>query len=190
MTTETAEQPQSDATVWHVMMSLDGYIAARGDSMDWVAAHGPAGPMVDEIRDTTGAVLAGRRWHDIATQRFNGRAGIYGGKWSGPVFVLTHTAPSDPPDKEIRFLSGPIEDVVHTAREAAGGRRLGIFGADVARQALAAGLLDEIAVHLAPVLLGGGIRLYGGHGEMTVPLRRIEATLSPQLTDLRFRVLR
>jgi dihydrofolate reductase len=177
-------------TVWHVTMSLDGYIAGPEDAMDWAMGHGSAGPVAGEIRDTTGAILAGRRWHDVAMARFGGRAGIYGGQWHGPVFVLTHQAPNDPPDTEITFLSGPIEDAVAAARDAAGERRLGIFGAAVARQMLDAGLLDEIVVHIAPVLLGAGVRLYGEGGASRVPLERIDATLSPQLTDLHFRVTR
>jgi dihydrofolate reductase len=190
MTSETAEQSEPDATVWHVTMSLDGYIAGVDGAMNWVAGHGPAGPVADEIRDTTGAILAGRRWHDTAMEHFSGRAGIYGGNWDGPVLVLTHEPPSDPPDREIKFVAGPIEDAVAAARDEAGGRRLGIFGAGVARQVLDAGLLDEIVVHIAPVLLGSGVRLYGDHGASTVVLQRTEATLSPQLTDLRFRVVR
>lgn len=179
-------------TVWHITMSLDGFIAGFDDAIDWAFGHGPAGPLANQIRDATGAILAGRRWHDLALARSGGRAGIYGGEWNGPVFVLTHHPPSDPPDPEIRFVSGPIDDALSVAREAAGARGLGIFGATVARQALAAGLLDEIAVHLVPILLGSGVRLYGD-GPGTVPpvrLERIGGTLSPQITDLHFRVLR
>jgi hypothetical protein len=83
-------------TVWHTTMSLDGYIAGPGDTMDWAQGHGPAGPVAEEIRDATGAILAGRRWHDVAMERYGARAGIYGGQWNGPVLVLTHEPPSDP----------------------------------------------------------------------------------------------
>jgi dihydrofolate reductase len=176
--------------IWHVTMSVDGFIAGPDDTMDWAFGHGPAGPVADELVQTTGAILAGRRWHDSAMALHDGRAGIYGGAWTGPVLVLTHHAPADPPDPEIRFVGGPIEDAVAHAREAAGGKHVGIFGAQTARQCLDAGLLDEIVIHLAPVLLGDGVRLYGGPGFPRVQLERIDATLSPQLTDLRFRVRR
>ena len=49
--------------------------------MDWAQGHGPAGPMEAEVRDATGAILAGRQWHDVAMERHGGRAGIYGGQW-------------------------------------------------------------------------------------------------------------
>jgi dihydrofolate reductase len=174
---------------WHVTMSLDGYIAGPDDAMDWAFGHGPHGPVAEEMRAATGAILAGRRWHDGAMAKHRGRAGIYGGDWDGPVLVLTHRPPDDPPDPEIMFVSGPIEDAVAQARAAAGGRSVGIFGANTARQALDAGLLDEIVVHVAPVLLGDGVRLYGD-GAAQVALERIDATLSPQLADLRYRVKR
>ena len=174
---------------WHVTMSLDGYIAGPDDATDWAFGHGPAGPVADELLASTGAILAGRRWHDGAMAKHDGRAGIYGGRWSGPVLVVTHRPPDDPPDPEITFVSGPIDHAVAEARKAAGGRSVVIFGASTARQALDAGLLDEIIVHLAPVLLGDGVRLYGD-GAPQVELERIDATLSPQLTDLRFRVRR
>ena len=177
-------------TIWHVTMSLDGFIAGPDDTMDWAFGHGPAGPVGDELVETTGAILAGRRWHDVAIDRYDGRRGIYGGAWDGPVLVLTHDPPPDPPDPGIAFVSDGIEAAVAAAHTAAGGKRVGIFGASIARQCLDAGLLDELVVHVAPVLLGDGVRLYGGGGAGRVALERIDATISPQLTDLRFRVVR
>jgi dihydrofolate reductase len=81
-----------------------------------------------------------------------------------------------------------IEHAVATARAAADGRNLVIFGANTARQSLETGLLDEIVVHLAPVLLGDGVRLHGGPGVGRVDLERTAVDQSGQLTDLRFRV--
>ncbi|HMI72806.1 MAG TPA: dihydrofolate reductase family protein [Solirubrobacteraceae bacterium] len=178
--------------VWHVTMSLDGFIAGPDDAMEFGRGHasGP-NPIADDVRNATAAILAGRRWHDVATERHDGRRGIYGGAWSGPVLVLTHRPHDASPDPEIRFVSGPIEDAVATARQAAGGAgHVGVFGADVGRQCIEAGLLDEIVVHIAPVLLGDGIRLYGSPGASMVALERTALTESGQLTNLRFRVRR
>ena len=182
----------TSTTIWHVTMSLDGFITGPDDdTIGWTAGYGGVGPMADEVARTTGAILAGRRWHDVATAKYDGRAGIYGGHYTGRVLVLTHTPPADPPDPEIVFVSGSIEDAVAKAHEAANGKRVGIFGANVAGQVIAAGLLDEIVAHVVPVLLGDGVRLYGsGAADPTVRLERIDATLSPQITDLRFRVIR
>ena len=175
---------------WHVTMSLDGFIAGPDDSMDWArGGGGEPNPIADSVRTGTGAILAGRRWHDVAMRKYDGVAGIYGGEWSGPVFVLTHR-PEDQPGEGVTFLSGSVEDAVATTGAAAGGRGIGIFGASLAAQCIEAGLLDEIVVHVAPLLLGDGVRLYGAPGAQRVDLERIESRCSGQLTDLRFRVVR
>jgi dihydrofolate reductase len=185
--------PQSDGrVVWHVTMSLDGFIAGQDDAMDFAWGHGSGtNAIAREVMSATAAILAGRRWHDVAMERYDGRRGIYGGAWSGPVLVLTNRPQDASPDPEIRFVSGPIEDAVAAAREAAGGAgRVGVFGASVARQCIEVGLLDEIVVHLAPLLLGEGVRFYGGSGAGQVALERTALTRTGQLTNLRFRVRR
>jgi dihydrofolate reductase len=105
------------------------------------------------------------------------------------VFVLTHRPPEAPADPEIRFLSGGVHHAVATAA-AAEGRSVGIFGASVAGQCLQAGLLDEVVVHLAPVLLGDGVRFHGGAGVARVDLERTAVAASGQVTDLCFRVVK
>jgi dihydrofolate reductase len=170
-------------------MSLDGFIAGPDDAMDWAFRSSGPSRIADQVMNTTGAILAGRRWHDVATAKYSGRRGIYGGKWDGPVFVLTHRPPEDPEDPEITYLDTELEDAVATARQAAGSKNLEIFGANVAAQCLDAGLIDEMVVHVAPVLLGDGVRLYGVAGERTpVELERTELDESGQLASLRYRV--
>jgi dihydrofolate reductase len=175
--------------VWHITMSVDGYIAGPGDDMGWMGDYELESPVGEEVIDNTGAILAGRRWHDLAIERWEGRHGIYGGHWTGPVFVITHEPPAEPPDPEITFVSDGIDQAIAAAREAAAGRDVGILGANTAQQAVAGGLLDELVIHLVPLLLGGGIRLFGP-GLEPVRLERLSAGLSGDATDLRFRVLR
>ncbi len=136
------------------------------------------------------AILAGRRWYDVATSRAGGREGIYGGAWSGPVFVITHHPPAASDDAAITFLSGGIRNAVAATLAAAEGKNIVILGANTARQCLAAGLVDEILIHMVPVLLGGSIRLYGSPGAGRVNLERIGVGQSGQVTDLRFRVVK
>src|SRR3954452_24455905 len=144
------------------MMSLDGFVTGPDDAMEWAFGHGGPNRLADEEMQSTGAILAGRRWYDVATERYNGRQGIYGGKWDGPVFVLTHRASDhDVSDPGITLLAEEIGSAVAIAREAAGPKNLEIFGANVAAQCLDHGLIDEIVVPVSPVLLGGGVRLYG-----------------------------
>jgi dihydrofolate reductase len=177
-------------TTWHVTMSLDGFIAGPDHAMEWAFGRGDApNSIADSVRTTTGAILAGRRWHDVAVERYDGVAGIYGGAWSGPVLVLTHR-PDEQPGEGVTFISGSIEDAVATTKEAAGDGDIEVFGATTAAQVLEAGLLDEIVVHVAPLLLGDGIRLYGAPGADRVPLERVELGASGGLTSMRFRVMR
>jgi dihydrofolate reductase len=173
--------------LWHVTLSVDGFIAGPDDAMDWAFEYREQSALGDETMKATGAILAGRRWYDVATRKYGGREGIYGGAWTGPVFVLTHR-PASPEDPEIRFLSDGIDEAVATVRSAAKGKSVGVFGANTAQQCLQAGLLDEIVVHLAPVLLGDGVRLYEGRELERVYLERTSVAQSGQLTDLHFRV--
>jgi dihydrofolate reductase len=181
-------------------MSLDGFIAGPGDSMDWVVREWSEegsntrdievqrSTVADDILRSAGAVLGGRRWYDAAQRSYDGVNGIYGGQWRGPVFVLTHRPPDDAAAESVTFLSTPLPDAVRTALEAASGNNVVIFGADLARQCLQARLLDDIVVHLAPVLLGDGVRLYDSTGTDPVTLTRTALATTGQLTDLRFRV--
>ena len=177
-------------TVWHTTMSLDGFITGPDDAMEWAFELGQPSRLADEVMETTGAILGGRRWYDVATERYDGRAGIYGGKWDGPVFVLTHQPPSAPADPEIAFLTDGFEATHAAAAEAAGDKQLELFGASIARQAIEAGLLDEIVVHVAPVLLGDGVRLYGGPGAPRVDLARTTLEDQGEQISVRYSVRR
>lgn len=186
--------------IWHITMSLDGFIAGRDDSMDWAVREWSdegantrdievdRSPIAEEVMGSAGAILGGRRWYEAAERLYDGVAGIYGGQWSGPVFVLTHRPPDKTDEKSVRFLSVPLADAVATARTAADGENVVIFGASLARQCLEEGLLGEIVIHLAPVLLGDGVRLYESLGTKPIVLTRTEVATTGQLTDLRFRV--
>ena len=158
-------------------MSLDGYVADRNDGVaevfDWyfhsgnVEFHtGGSDPMTfkvsepsaEHLRDLTsglGAMLTGRRTFDVA----DGWGGNHA--W-GPAFVLTHHTPTGwpRPNSTVHFVTDGIESAVRQAKAAAGGKSVGVHGADTIQQLLNAGLLDEIAVDVAAVLLGSGVRLF------------------------------
>src|ERR671937_913803 len=174
--------------LWHTMMSLDGFIAGPDDDMSWVFGLDGEddGQTVDEILRGTGALLVGRRTQDVEDRL---QPGFYGGAYRGPFFVLRHNPPSKPPVvKGVtgRFLDVGIEKAVEDAREAADGGDVVVLGANVARQCLEAGLLDEIIVHVAPVLVGDGVRLFdraGGEPVMPNPISSID---EGGMTVLRF----
>jgi dihydrofolate reductase len=142
-----------------------------------------------EVLQGAGAIVGGRRWYDVAVRQFDGYDGIYGGQWKGPVFVLTHRHPDADAHPAITFVSG-LNDAIAAAKVAAAGKAVIVFGANVATQCLRAGLLDEIVIHLVPVLLGDGVRFVDASAVASVPLERTLVARSGQLTDLRFKVRR
>jgi dihydrofolate reductase len=176
------------AVVWHVTMSLDGFIAGPDDAMDWVFDYfsEESNETAGEVIETTGAIIMGRHTYEVEDRY---RQGIYGGAWTGPYFVLTHEPPTDVADWMTgTFIDENIEAAVARATEAAGGKNVGILGANLAKQCLDRGLLDEIVIHLAPVLLGDGVRLFAAPGGQRVRLEPTQVTRTGPLTDLRFRV--
>ena len=158
-------------------MSLDGYVADRNDGVaevfDWYAHSGDvefhtggsdpmtfkvSAPSAQHLRDLwseLGAVLTGRRTFEVA----DGWGGNHA--W-GPAFVLTHDIPAGwpRPDSTVHFVTDGIASAVHKAKAAAAGKNVGVHGADTIQQLLNAGLLDEISIDIAAVLLGSGVRLF------------------------------
>jgi dihydrofolate reductase len=173
-------------TISHHTISLDGFIAGPDDSMDWVFAFGEPTSLGEKTMRRIGAIVAGRRWYELAKERWDGVDRIYGGEWEGPVFVLTHRA-ADEDDTRISFVSGGIEGG-RRCRPGLGRRKgCGDLRGEPHRAVLDAGLLDEIVLHVAPVLLGSGVRLFGDEAAEQ-ELERVSVGEAAQLTDLRFRV--
>ncbi|SFF74031.1 Dihydrofolate reductase [Actinoplanes philippinensis] len=154
-------------------MSLDGFIAGRDGDMSWLdtgTAPGETNPLVAQV----GAVLSGARtYHGDDPNAGTEQEGGYDGQYTGPTIVLTHhVPPSAPPG--VTFADD-LGKAIELAREAAGDRLVSVLGADVARQCIAAGLLDEVLVHLIPVLLGDGVRLFDNPGGDPVRLEVLES---------------
>jgi dihydrofolate reductase len=173
--------------LWHTMMSLDGFIAGPNDDMRWAfGLDGGPSRTIEEVLRSTGALLVGRRTQDVENRL---QPGFYGGAFRGPFFVLRHDPPSEPPVvKGVtgRFINGSIEEAVRLAKKAAGGDDVVVLGANVARQCLEAGLLDEIIVHVAPVLVGDGVRLFARSGGAAVKLTPISSADEGAMTVLRY----
>jgi dihydrofolate reductase len=171
-------------------MSLDGFIAGPGHSMDWGGGRALADFVAPddfaEVAAATGAMLVGRRTWEVGDRMEAEEPGSTDYPFSGPMFLLTHR-PLEPPDPEVTILSGDIGEAVATALDAAGGKNLEILGADVASQCLQRGLVDEILVYVLPVLLGDGIR-FASPGLARTDLEPLSSTRSGDATLLRFRV--
>jgi dihydrofolate reductase len=176
--------------LWHTAMSLDGFIAGPGNAMGWIFPHTGPNPEVDEVIATSGAILAGRNSYDAGRQPGQPpeTRKPFGGGWTGRQFVLTHRPP-DEPDPSVTFLTVPVTEAVATGIGAAGGKDLLVLGARTARQCLEAGLIDEILVHVVPVLLGQGTRLFERTGPL-VDLETLHVGRAGAIANLRYRVPR
>jgi dihydrofolate reductase len=153
-------------------MSLDGFIAGPGGDMAWLAPYVGPDPVAGALVPRIGALLVGARtFRGDDPNRGTDAEGAFDGTWHGPSYVLTHHPPEPLPDDPDLVFVTDLASGVAAAREAAGDRYVNVLGADVARQCLAAGLLDEILVMVAPVLLGDGTRLYDVLGGHAVDLR-------------------
>jgi dihydrofolate reductase len=172
----------------------------------WREAHGRQGGEVnastritEESIENIGAAVMGRNMFGPIG------GGPWGdGQWKGwwgdnppyhyPVFVVTHH-PRDPVEMEgattFHFVTDGIESALEQARRAAGDKDVFLLGGgQIIRQYLAAGLLDELELHVVPVLLGGGSRIFDNLGEAGVQLEQVRAVEAPGVAHLKYRVLR
>ncbi|WOX13035.1 dihydrofolate reductase family protein [Streptomyces sp. N50] len=164
---DTGPQTAEGKVLWHFTMSLDGFVAGPDHAMDWMTGFSFRAGLVEEYAATTGAVLGGRDGFDA----FPDAGSVYGGAWQGPVFVLTHHPDDAPPAPGVTFLDCDVAEAVRIGLAAAGGRNLEVLSPTIGRQLLERELIDEIDLHIVPVLLGDGIRLFDNPGGTPVRLR-------------------
>jgi dihydrofolate reductase len=175
--------------LYSATMSLDGFIAGAGGDMHWLLDHLGRNDTAEEIVPQIGALLVGRRTFDgDDPHKGTEKEGAFGGTWHGPQIVLTHHAPA-PPVRDTTFV-GDLVTAVEKAKAAAGDRYVNVLGADVARQCLEAGLLDEMLIFIAPVLLGDGTPLFRRPGGGDIKLERMSLTSAEKATNLWFRVVK
>jgi dihydrofolate reductase len=139
-----------------------------------------------ETRETTGALVTGRRTFDLT------------GGWGGghplgvPVFVVTHSVAQewDYEGSPFTFVTDGIESAIEQARAVAGGKDVGVIGASLVQQCIRAGLLDEIHMDLVPVLLGDGVRVFDHLGTGPIELESTRVIEGAGVTHLTFRVVK
>ena len=197
------------ATVLYMSMSLDGFIAGPNDGPgnglgddghrlhDWLSGGEPSGPsgvpgrpsrvngqVFDEVM-ATGAVVTGRRTFELA------------GGWGGdhhdgvPIFVLTRHEPDDLRQWPLVTYVNDVTSAMTQAKEAAGDKNVLVHGAGTAQLALTAGVLDEIELHVIPVLFGQGRRLFEGLAPEQIELERTRILEGENgVTHMRYRVQR
>jgi dihydrofolate reductase len=199
--------------VFDITTSLDGFVAGPNDGPEhplgeggeklhewvyglasWREPHGLEGgetgrdsDVLEEAMGNLGAVILGRRMFDLA-QGWGEEPPFH-----APVFVLTHEA-REPLAKKggttFTFVNDGIESALRQAQAAAGGKDVGIAGgANTIQQYLSAGLVDEFQIHVAPLLLGGGVRLFD-QAPADLELEATRVLESPRVTHLKFRVVK
>ena len=201
--------------VLELSMSLDGFVAGPNDNPDnglgdggdslfkWYGSGDtdfplPGTDMVFRISrasaeflrpswENIGASVVGRRTFDIA----RGWGGSPPGGADSPHFVVTHSVPQEwvKPGSPFTFVTDGVESAVRQAKEAAGNKNVDLIGASIAQQCLQAGLLDEIQIDLAPVLLGGGVRLFEHLGG-PIQLEKLAVVHGVDVTHLRYHVVK
>lgn len=179
-----------------ISMSLDGFVARPNHDVE--ALHRWAweddgvtmrhDEVMEELKQETGAIVAGRRVYDLVDG------------WGGshpvgavPVFVLTHNPPQTWPHGKSTFVfvTDGVESAVRQAKAASGDKKVYVMGgAALAQEALKARVLDEIQIHLAPVLYGEGIRLFDDTDHEPIELEIIRVIQKPEATHLLYRILK
>jgi dihydrofolate reductase len=180
---ERSDEPHG-RVLWSFMMSLDGFVAGRHHSMDWMWKGGyRAEPgVIEGYIERTGAIIAGRDGWDSPVGH-----SPWGGAWRGPIFVLTHHPEDAEPAENVTFLHRDPADVVQLALAAAGGKDIMVFSPNIGAQLLDLGLIDEIDLHIAPVLLGEGIRLYSKPGGAPIRLSPLAGGDATSTVRVRYR---
>jgi dihydrofolate reductase len=186
-----------------ISMSLDGFITGPnvrvgngmgddGDRLhDWMfdAKTETDAAVVDEVYSSTAAVLIGKRMFDVGFEPWGDPP-----PFRMPVFVVTHEEREPLPMQggtTYTFVTDGIEAALELARAAAGEKDVGIWGgAHIIREYLRAGLLDEMQIHLIPILLGDGTRLFEDLGPGRIELRRTSSLETPAATHLRLEVVK
>ena len=161
--------------LYSATMSLDGYIAGPRGDMSWLSKHvSPEKVDLDALVAQIGALLIGKRTFTGDDPNMGTDSeGAFGGRWSGPSIVLTHEPPAQNNEPDVTY-STDLAEAIAAAREAAAGKYVNVLGADIARQCLEAGELDEVLVTIAPVLLGEGTPLFRREGGPKVALVPID----------------
>ena len=190
--------------LYDISMSLDGFIsganarpeagwAGLGDGgerlHDWgFNSDDPRNREVVAWYTTVGATIFGRTTYDLSILNW-GADGPTGAD-RVPTVIVSHSVPQDIPDGGVYTFVNGVEAAFETAKNLAGDKDISTTGADVAQQLLKLGLIDEISIHLVPVLFGSGTRLFEGLDSEHISLEIIEVIQTAEAIHMRFRVVK
>jgi dihydrofolate reductase len=188
--------------IFDISISLDGFVTASnvrpeeplgegGQRLhEWAFGEDERNrELLTEAVDAVGAIIAGRGTYDLSVPWWGADGPT--GPARVQVFVLTHAEPEDAPEGGVyTFVTDGIERALEEAKAAAGDQDVAVMGgAHIGQQFIAAGLVDEISIHLVPVLFGDGTRMFEHLGGEHIQLETAGVIETPEATHLRFRVV-
>jgi len=174
-------------------MSLDGFVNDRNGDVGRLYPDLEALRKTEVLQEsirTTGAVVMGRHAYDMANGDFTGY------EFQAPIFVLTHHVPvkvakGENENFKFNFITDGIESAIEKAKIAAAEKDVTVIGgADIFQQCLNKGLVDELQIDIAPVLLGDGLRLFEHINAENIELETTDVIELPGITHLRYRVVK
>ena len=187
--------------IYDVSISLDGFIsganvrleAGLGDGGERLHEWGfnsvdPRNRAIVEGWRNTGATIFGRTTYDLSIQYW-GADGPTGAA-RVPVVVVSHSVPQEIPHGGVYNFVNGVEAALEKAKELAGDKGISITGSNVAQQFLKLGLIDELSIHLVPVLFGSGTPLFGDLDSKHISLDPVEVIETAEVIHLRFRVVK
>lgn len=184
-----SEERTMAKVIVHSTITLDGFMAEPDGGVDWMFGR-PSAPeddaVVQKVMSRIGAVVGGAN----KTLTIEDGEIPYGGLLNVPVYLMTHSAhePIEHDGVTYIFVVDDIAQAVRLAARDAGDRWVSLLGGSIARQCLRLGLVDELHLDVAPVLLGDGIPLFAGLGKR-IELERLETSAFASETHLRYHVL-
>jgi dihydrofolate reductase len=186
---------------YDISMSLDGFVsganvrleAGLGDGGERLHEWGftstdPRNREIVEGWVNTGAIITGRKTYDLSIQYWGADGPVQSTRV--PVIVLSHSVPDDVPAGGVYTFVDGVEAAFEKAKQAAGDKDIGVQGPTTAQQLIQRGLVDEIFIHLVPVLFGSGVRLFESPDSVHVPLEPVEVIKTAEAIHLRFRVVK
>ena len=186
---------------YDVSMSLDGFItganprpeAGLGDGGEQLHEWGfnSADPRNREIVESwagTGAIIVGRTTYDLSIPYWGADGPM--GAARVPTVIVSHSVPQDVPDGSVYSFVNGLEAALENAKKTAGDKDISISGSNVAQQFLKLGLIDEVSVHVVPVLFGSGTLLFGDLEGKHISLEPIEVIETAEVIHMRFRVVK
>ena len=165
--------------LYSATISLDGFMAGPGGDMSWLTPYVGLALPGDTLQSQVRSLLVGANTYrgedpNAGTEQ----EGAYGGTWSGPSFVVTHHPDPEPPP-DTAFVPD-VRAGLDSSRAAAGDGYVNVLGADIARQCLELGQLDEILAVVVPVLLGDGTPFFRYAGGRRITLEPLTIVAGPQ----------